>query len=422
MTVPSNTGATPAPAPASAPTPAPAPASTPAPARTRVGIIGAGPAGLLLAQLLDRAGVDTVVLEARNRAYVEHRQRAGLLEQATVDVLRAAGAGARLDREGLVHDGVELRFDRRSHRIDFPSLADGRRVTIYAQTEIVKDLIALRLAAGRPLLFEAVAQEIAGIDTDTPAIHYFHADGEHTLDCDFVVACDGFHGIGRQSVPEHALTTYAREYPFAWLGILADVPPSCEELIYARHERGFALHSMRSEHVSRLYLQVAPDDRVEDWPDERIWDELELRFAVEGDWKLERGPITEKGITPMRSFVAEPMRHGRLFLAGDAAHIVPPTGAKGLNLAAADVTLLARAFEDWYARGDDAGLNEYSDRALRRIWRAQHFSNWMTTMLHPDPREDAFTAALHLSQLDYVATSPAAAATLAENYTGLPLA
>ncbi|NUR25949.1 MAG: 4-hydroxybenzoate 3-monooxygenase [Catenulispora sp.] len=398
------------------------PSHSSAPSRTRIGIVGAGPAGLLLAQLLDRAGVDAVVLEARDRAYVEHRQRAGLLEQGTVEVLRAAGAGARLDREGLVHDGVELRFDRRSHRVDFPSLADGRRVTIYAQTEIVKDLIQLRLDAGRPLLFEAVAQEIVDIDTDHPSIHYFHAGGEHTLECDFVVACDGFHGIGRQSVPENSLTTFSREYPFAWLGILADVPPSCEELIYARHERGFALHSMRSERVSRLYLQVAPDDKVENWPDERIWDELELRFAVEGDWKLERGPITEKSITPMRSFVAEPMRHGRLFLAGDAAHIVPPTGAKGLNLAAADVTLLARALDDWYSRGDDTGLNEYSDRALRRIWRAQHFSNWMTTMLHPDPHEDAFTAALHLSQLDYVATSDAAATTLAENYTGLPLA
>ncbi|NUP45803.1 MAG: 4-hydroxybenzoate 3-monooxygenase [Catenulispora sp.] len=392
-----------------------------APGRTRVGIIGAGPAGLLLAQLLHRAGVDAVVLEARDRTYVEHRQRAGLLEQNTVDVLRAAGAGARLDREGLIHDGVELRFDRRSHRVDFPSLADGRRVTIYAQTEIVKDLIALRLEEGQPLLFEAVAQEIVGIDTDQPVIRYFHAGAEHTLDCDFVVACDGFHGIGRQSLPEHALTTYSREYPFAWLGILAEVPPSCEELIYARHERGFALHSMRSEHVSRLYLQVAPDDEVENWPDDRIWDELELRFAVEGDWKLERGPITEKSITPMRSFVAEPMRHGRLFLAGDAAHIVPPTGAKGLNLAAADVTLLARALDDWYSRTDATGLDRYSDRALRRVWRAQHFSNWMTTMLHPDPRDDAFTARLYLSQLDYVATSSAAAATLAENYTGLPL-
>ncbi|GAA2029347.1 4-hydroxybenzoate 3-monooxygenase [Catenulispora yoronensis] len=391
------------------------------PLRTSVGIVGAGPAGLLLAQLLHRAGVDAVVLEARNRDYVEHRQRAGLLEQGTVDVLRSAGAAARLDREGLVHEGIELRFDRRSHRVDFPSLADGRRVTVYAQTEIVKDLIALRLEAGAPLLFEAVAQEIVDIDTERPVIRYFHDDAERTLECDFVVACDGFHGIGRQTVPEDALTTYSREYPFAWLGILADVPPSCEELIYARHERGFALHSMRSEHVSRLYLQVAPDDRVENWPDERIWEELELRFAVRGDWKLHRGPITEKGITPMRGFVAEPMRHGRLFLAGDAAHIVPPTGAKGLNLAAADVTLLARALGDWYAHADEAGLDAYSERALRRVWRAQHFSNWMTTMLHPDPREDAFSARLHLAQLEYVAASVAGSTMLAENYTGLPM-
>ncbi|MER6945333.1 4-hydroxybenzoate 3-monooxygenase [Nonomuraea sp. NPDC000554] len=376
---------------------------------TRVGIIGAGPAGLLLGHLLSARGVDNVILESRTREHVEHRQRAGILEQNTVDVLRACGAGARMDRQGLVHEGIELRFDRESHRVDFPSLTGGRTVMVYAQTEVVKDLIALREG---PLLFEA---EALSADPETGVVRYRHDGGQHELRCDFVVACDGFHGIGRAAMP--SITTFQRDYPFAWLGILADVPPSCEELIYAHHERGFALHSMRSPHVSRLYLQVDPRDKLADWSDERIWDELETRFAVEGDWKLERGPITDRSITPMRSFVAEPMRHRRLFLAGDAAHIVPPTGAKGLNLAVADVTLLARAL----AGGEEGLLDGYSETALRRVWRAEHFSYQMTSMLHRDPHQTPFDYRLQLSQLRYTAASPAARACLAENYVGLPL-
>jgi p-hydroxybenzoate 3-monooxygenase len=378
--------------------------------RTAVGIIGAGPAGLLLSHLLHRQGIDSVVLESRTRDHVEHRQRAGVLEQGTVDVLRASGASGRMDRQGLRHDGIELRFDGRAHRIDFPSLTGGRSVMVYAQTEVVKDLIALRESA---VLFEAEALAIDG-----STIRYRHQGAEQTLECEYVVACDGFHGIGRSAIP--SIRTFERTYPFAWLGILADVPPSCEELIYAHHERGFALHSMRSPQVSRLYLQVDPDDELADWPDERIWDELDARFAMEG-WELRRGPITERSITPMRSFVAEPMRHGRLFLAGDAAHIVPPTGAKGLNLAVADVTLLATALTRRYADGDESLLDAYSETALRRVWRAEHFSYTMTTLLHRDPHQDEFGYRLQLSHLRYVAISPAASASLAENYVGLPL-
>ncbi|MEU7515558.1 4-hydroxybenzoate 3-monooxygenase [Streptomyces sp. NPDC042898] len=386
--------------------------------RTTVGIIGAGPAGLLLSHLLHRQGIDNVVLELRDQAYVERRQRAGILEQDTVDVLRLSGAGARMDRQGLEHHGIELRFDRRSHRIDFPSLTGGRSVMVYAQTEVVKDLIALRREAGGTILFEAEALSVDGIETDRPTVRYRHEGAEHTLDCAFVVACDGFHGIGRRSLPEDVLTVTERTYPFSWLGILADVAPSCDELIYAHHERGFALHSMRSPEVSRLYLQVAPDDSPDNWPDERIWDELETRFAVDGDWRLERGPITEKSITPMRSFVAEPLRHGRLFLAGDAAHIVPPTGAKGLNLAVADVTLLAQALTRHHTRGDDALLDAYSETALRRVWRAEHFSYTMTNLLHSSPDDTDFDRGLRLSHLRYLANSEAASASLAENYVG----
>lgn len=386
--------------------------------RTTVGIIGAGPAGLLLSHLLHRQGIDNVVLELRDRAYVERRQRAGILEQDTVDVLRASGAGARMDRRGLEHHGIELRFDRRSHRIDFPSLTGGRSVMVYAQTEVVKDLIALRQEAGGTILFEAEALSVDGIETDRPTVRYRHEGAEHTLDCEFVVACDGFHGIGRRSLPEDVLSVTERTYPFSWLGILADVAPSCDELIYAHHERGFALHSMRSPEVSRLYLQVDPDDSTDNWPDERIWDELEARFAVDGDWQLKRGPITEKSITPMRSFVAEPLRHGRLFLAGDAAHIVPPTGAKGLNLAVADVTLLAQALTRHHTRRDESLLDAYSETALRRVWRAEHFSYTMTTLLHTSPDDTAFDRGLRLSHLRYLANSGAASASLAENYVG----
>ena len=387
--------------------------------RTSVGIIGAGPAGLLLAHLLRQAGIENVVLENRTRQYLEQRQRAGILEQNTVDTLRACGAGQRMDRRGLRHDGIELRFAGQGHRIDFPSHTGGRSVMVYAQTEVVKDLIALSNSQNGTILFEAEAVAVEGAETDSPLIRYYHQGAEQTLECDLVVACDGFHGIGRHAIPAALQRTFSREYPFAWLGILADVPPSCDELIYAHHERGFALHSMRSPQVSRLYLQVAPDEDLAKWPDERIWSELDARFAMPG-WTLQHGPITEKGITPMRSFVAEPLRYGRLFLAGDAAHIVPPTGAKGLNLAAADVTLLATAIIRWQEKSDETLLDAYSETALRRVWRAEHFSYFMTTLLHRDPNQDEFGYRLQLANLHYLASSDAAAASLAENYVGLP--
>ncbi|MFJ9617576.1 4-hydroxybenzoate 3-monooxygenase [Streptomyces noursei] len=396
---------------------------TPAPpGETTVGIIGGGPAGLLLARLLHRAGIDCVVLESRDRAYVEQRQRAGILEQGTTDVLRACGAGERLDREGLVHEGIELRFDRRAHRLDFPALTDGRRVTVYAQTEVVKDLIALQLAEGPPLLFGARALAVTGADTDRPRVHYAHDGREHTLTCAYVVGCDGFHGVARQAIPQSARRTFTRRYPYSWLGVLADVPPSCDELVYAHSDRGFALLSMRTPTVSRLYLQVPNDTDPADWPDERIWDELQARAAVDTvPWKPARGPLTAKAVLPLRSSVTEPMRWGRILLAGDAAHIVPPTGAKGLNLAVADVTVLARALTHRHRTGSAELLDAYSATCLRRVWRAEHFSHFMTTTLHTDPEQSPFDTRLQLSQLDRIADSRHAAAELAENYTGLPL-
>ncbi|MGY1579416.1 4-hydroxybenzoate 3-monooxygenase [Streptomyces sp. MN13] len=392
------------------------------PSRTRVGIVGAGPAGLLLARQLHRQGIDCVVLESRDRAYVEQRQRAGILEQGTVDALREAGAADRLEREGLPHDGIELRFAGRAHRVDFPSLTGGRRVWVYAQTEVVKDLIALQLEEGPPLLFEARVHAVEGADTDSPVIRYTHAGREHTLTCDWVVGCDGYHGATRRAAPEGTLTTYERTYPFSWFGILADAPPAYDELIYAHSDRGFALASMRSPQVSRLYLQVPNGTDPDDWSDERIWDELDSRLAARGARPLNRGPITARSVLPMRSSVTEPMRYGKVLLAGDAAHIVPPTGAKGLNLAAADVTVLARAFGHLRTTGSTALLDAYSDTCLRRVWRAEHFSYFMTTTLHTDPAQSPFDTRLQLSQLDRITTSPHAAAELAANYAGLPTA
>jgi p-hydroxybenzoate 3-monooxygenase len=388
--------------------------------RTRVGIVGGGPAGLMLGRLLELRGIVGVVLEARSREYVEQRQRAGILEQGTVDLLDEVGLGERMHREGFLHDGIRLVFGGEEHRVDFPSLTGGRRVALWPQTEVVKDLVAARVASGAPFELEVAGCAVHDLQTSAPRITFTDAGGRaRELRCDVVAGCDGFHGICREAVPAQRRSAVTREYPFAWLGILARVAPSTDELIYASSQRGFALHSMRTPQVSRLYLQVDPADALDAWPDERIWEELRLRLGHDG-WTLHQGPIFDKSITPMRSFVAEPMVHGRLALAGDAAHIVPPTGAKGLNLAIADVRLLCDALERFLG-GDGAALADYSERALRRVWRAEHFSWWMTSMLHRFPDADGFDRGLQRSQLDYVVSSQAAMTTLAENYTGLPL-
>jgi p-hydroxybenzoate 3-monooxygenase len=386
--------------------------------RTQVGIVGAGPAGLMLARLLQLRGLDAVVLEARSREHVEQRIRAGVLEQGTVDLLNAAGVGERMRSEGLVHHGIELQFAGERHRIPLSELAGGRTIVVYGQTEVVKDLIAARLADGAPLLFDVSGVSIHETDSRRPVIRFEHAGRADALECDFIAGCDGFHGACRASIPESSLRTYSREYPFGWLGILAAVAPSSDELIYAHSDRGFALHSLRSPELSRLYVQCAPDEDIGQWPDARIWEELQARLGLDG-WTLTEGPVLEKGVTGMRSFVAEPMRHGRLLLAGDAAHIVPPTGAKGLNLAIADVAVLAEALSSWHETGSEALLDAYSETCLRRVWRAEHFSWWMTSMLHRAPGGDAFDERLQLSQLRNVISSHAAATVLAENYVGL---
>ncbi|MEU2864156.1 4-hydroxybenzoate 3-monooxygenase [Streptomyces mirabilis] len=389
--------------------------------RTTVGIIGAGPAGLLLARLLHNAGIDSVVLESRDRAYVEQRQRAGILEQGTVDVLRAAGAGGRMDREGLRHDGIELRFARERHRVDFPALTGGSSVMVYAQTEVCKDLIALQLEEGGPLLFGAEALEVEGAESERPRVRFRHEGREDVLECDYVVGCDGFWGVARRAIPAEHSRVFERTYPFGWLGILADVPPSHDELVYARHDRGFALLSMRSPVVSRLYLQVPEGTDAGSWADEEIWDELERRLETADGWSLERGTITSKSVTPMRSHVHEPMRHGRLFLAGDAAHIVPPTGAKGLNLAVGDVVTFARALVHLEETGSAERLDAYSETCLRRVWQAERFSYDMTTLLHRAPDATPFEDRVQLARLRRIATSRAAETDLAEGYTGFPL-
>ncbi|WP_214319720.1 4-hydroxybenzoate 3-monooxygenase [Nonomuraea sediminis] len=384
--------------------------------RTQVGIIGAGPAGLLLSHLLHLRGISSVVLERRSRDYVERRVRAGVLEQGTVDTLVEAGVGDRMMREGLVHHGIELRYGGSGHRIPFEKLVPGRSITVYGQQEVVKDLIAARLEAGGDVRFEVEDVAVHSLEAEP----YLTFGGER-LDCDVIAGCDGFHGISRPSIPEGELTFFEREYPFAWLGILARVAPSSEELIYTRTERGFALHSMRSPTISRFYLQVPPDASLDDWPDERIWAELRTRLESVPGFTLSTGEIVEKGVTPMRSFVAEPMQYGRLYLAGDAAHIVPPTGAKGLNLAVADVRVLTDALDLFFGTGSTELLDGYSAACLKRVWRAQHFSWWMTTLLHTFESDDAYGRRLQLSYLDYVTSSEAAATTLAENYVGMPL-
>jgi p-hydroxybenzoate 3-monooxygenase len=386
--------------------------------RTQVGIVGAGPAGLTLAHLLHREGIESIVLENRSRDYVEHRTRAGVLEQAIADLLVDAGAGERLQREGIVHHGIELQFDGERHRIPLSELTGGRAIVIYGQTEVVKDLIRIRLEADLPLLFEVEGVSVHDLDSDHPSIRFSQEGTDHILECDIIAGCDGYHGVCRPSVPAGVLREFSRDYPFGWLGILAAVAPSADELVYSHNERGFALLSLRSPELSRLYIQCRPDEDLAEWPDERIWEELQLRLGLEGRM-LAEGPVLEKGVTGMRSYVAEPMRFGRLFLAGDAAHIVPPTGAKGLNLALHDVRLLAEALVSWYRIGSSSLLDSYSEACLRRVWRAEHFSWWMTSMLHPRESDDEFDLKLQLSQLRYVTTSTAAATSLAENYVGI---
>jgi p-hydroxybenzoate 3-monooxygenase len=371
--------------------------------------------------LLQRLGIESVVLEIRTRQYIEERVRAGVLEQGTVDLMHELGVGDRLKRLGLEHGGIELRFSGRGHRIDFRDLTGGKCVTIYAQHEVIKDLIAARLSANLPIFFEVDDVSIAGLETALPSIRFRANGNPQQLDCDFIAGCDGFHGICRPSIPEGALKIFDRDYPFGWLGILAEAPPSSHELIYARHERGFALLSMRSPEISRLYLQCEPDEDISKWPDDRIWEELHHRLTTKDGWKLIEGPVVQKGVTGMRSFVAEPMQFGKLFLAGDAAHIVPPTGAKGLNLAVADVRVLARALGEYYASGQTEQLARYSEICLRRVWKVQRFSWWMTSMLHRFANDNPFDERRQLAELDYVTSSRAASQTLAENYVGLPM-
>ncbi|MBA2784495.1 MAG: 4-hydroxybenzoate 3-monooxygenase [Actinomycetota bacterium] len=389
--------------------------------RTQVGIVGGGPAGLLLSHLLHLEGIESVVLERRSREGLETTVRAGVLEHGTARLLREVGVGERMLREGSVHHGIELRFDGRGHRIDFADLTDGLSITIYGQQEVVKDLVRARLEAGGKVLFDTEAASVYDLDTESPRIHFFQDGEEEEISCDYVAGCDGSLGVCRTGIPENARTEFTRTYPFGWFGILVEGPPSTEELIYTLHDRGFALVSTRSPEVQRLYFQCNPQDDVEEWPDERIWAELSTRLATHDGWELTGGRIFQKDIVQMRSFICEPMQHGRLFLAGDAAHIVPPTGAKGMNLAVADIRVLAHALTEFYRSGDRGSLDAYSETCLRRVWRAQRFSWWMTSMLHRFDRSDPFQLKVQQAELDYVTTSRAAATTIAENYVGAAL-
>jgi p-hydroxybenzoate 3-monooxygenase len=388
--------------------------------RTQIGIVGAGPAGLLLSHLLHLQGIDSVVIERRSRKYIEERVRAGVLEQGTVDLLIASGLGERLQREALIHHGIQIRFNRSGHRIDLHELTGGKAITVYAQHEVIKDLVAARLAANGKIIFDASDVTVHDFDGGSPLIR-FRADGrEEELRCDYIAGCDGFHGVCRPAIPAGVLTEYDHEYPFGWLGILAHAPPSSQELIYCNSERGFALFSMRSPEIVRLYIQVPNEADIADWSDARIWSELHARAAIDGDWKLTEGEIFQKNIAGLRSYVCEPMQYGKLFLAGDAAHIVPATGAKGLNLAVADVRALSKAFAEFYATGKTALLENYSETCLRRVWKAQRFSWWMTTTLHRFDAHSLFDRRRQLADLDYLAGSRAAMTSLAENYVGLP--
>jgi p-hydroxybenzoate 3-monooxygenase len=389
---------------------------------TQVGIIGAGPAGLLLGQLLHLRGIDSVIIENRSEEYVIERVRAGVLEQVTVDLMTNLGVGERLRREGMRHEGLYISFEGRRHHVPLAELSGGKAITVYGQNEVVKDLIDARRATGRPLHFEVSGVSVHGMDSARPKIRFRHKDGlEEEITCDFIAGCDGFHGICRPAAPAGFIKTYERVYPFGWLGILAEAAPSSEELVYTYHQRGFALFSMRSPKITRLYFQVPPDEDIDHWSDDRIWEEMLARLSTRDGWKPNVGPILQKSVTPMRSFVAEPMRYGRMFLAGDSAHIVPPTGAKGLNLAATDVMALAGGLAEFYASGSERLLDAYSGISLRRIWKAQRFSWWMTSTLHRFPDETEFDYRRQLADLDYITGSRAAMTSLAENYVGLPL-
>ena len=387
--------------------------------QTQVGIIGAGPAGLLLSHLLSRRGIESIVLENRTRDYVENRVRAGVLEQGTVNLLSEVGLGERLNREGMPHFGIEIRFNNRVHRIDFAELTNGKGITIYGQQEVVKDLINARLAAGGKIVFDVAEVSIHDVDSNQPSLEFLLGGEPEKLNCDFIAGCDGFHGVSRRSIPDDALVCFDRDYPFAWLGILVEAPPSSTELVYANSPAGFALHSMRSPSVTRNYLQCPPDDSVDNWSDDRIWQELHSRLETIPDWTLQEGNILEKGITPMRSFVCETMRHKRLLLAGDAAHIVPPTGAKGMNLAVSDVATLDRAIGAWYETGTEELLERYSLECLRHIWRGENFSWYMTSLLHKFPDADPFQQRLQAAEFDFLSQSSAASQALAECYVGL---
>ncbi len=386
--------------------------------RTQVGIVGAGPAGLMLARLLHLQGISSIIIENRSREYIENRIRAGLIEHWATELLKDVDVGARMQAEGIQHWGINIGINGDLHRIDFKQLVN-RQVTIYGQQEVVKDLVVQRLADGGPLLFEVDGVSVHELTSQRPKIRFRHQGKSQEIDCDFIAGCDGFHGICRPSFPDGVLTVFEREYPFGWLGILSESPPPDHELIYSYTNRGFALYTMRSMSLARLYLQCDHDEEIENWPDARIWDELHKRLG--GARKLQEGKMLQKGITPMRSFVVEPMQHGRLFLAGDSAHIVPPTGAKGMNLAFADVVFMSRALEAFYNKKDDARLQQYTATCLRRVWYAQRFSWWMTQLLHRFPNESAFDRRRQLSDLDYITSSQAASKMLAEQYSGLPL-
>ena len=389
--------------------------------RTQVGIIGAGPAGLFLSLLLHRAGVESVVLEAHTRSYVEGRVRAGVLEQHTIDLMADLGVDDRLRREGMVERALDFRYSGKLIHLDFASLTGGRTATVYGQQEVVKDLINARLATGEPLLFEAEAVAVDGVDSERPVIRYQHNDAEATLECDFIAGCDGFHGVSRPAIPERAITAYDRIYPFSWIGILSESPP-IREMTYANHERGFALASRRSPKLARLYVQTKPGEGVEDWPDARIWDELHIRLGDRDRSEIKEGRVIQKGINNLRAFVADPMQFGRLFLAGDAAHIVPPAGAKGLNLAVADVRVLAHGLIEFFRTSSTDRLDRYSETCLLRVWKIVRFSNFLTSLLHRFDTHTPFDRRVQLSELDYLANSRAAQVTVAENYVGLPLA